>query len=118
MALIRQTRIHFVLAGAAGEWHTTHTFETVDKIDAGASVAARIVYAVIDICFTIDARVAWHAVACIRGESVDTNAAVLARIRVAFVDVFFAPFAAVAGRAMANELIDAVFAAATIDART
>lgn len=42
----------------------------------------------------------------------------LAWIRIAFVDVLFAPFPSVAGRTVANELIDAIFAATAIHART
>lgn len=118
MAPIRQTRIHFVLACAAGERHTAHAFETVYKIDARTAIATWIIYAVIDVRFAIDASVAGHAVARVRSEPVDTNTAMLTRIRIAFVDILLAPFATVAGRAMANKLIDAIFAAAAIDART
>lgn len=61
MAPIRQTRVHFGLARASGERDATHAFEAVDQVDAGATVAARILHAVIDVRFAIDAGVAGHA---------------------------------------------------------
>lgn len=67
-ALVRNARIHLHLTCLAGVWRLADTLETVDVIDAGASILTRPSLAVVDVGLAVDSREARRAGAAIAAE--------------------------------------------------
>lgn len=115
--LVRRAGIQLVLAVSAGVRQLANAFVIVHEVDAGATVLAGSVGAIVDVGLAVGAGITGQTLAAVAIQMILARSAVLARIRAALVDVRLASLAAVTGQTMADELIHSVLASAAVQAR-
>lgn len=66
----------------------TGAFVSIDQVNAGAPVLARLGETFIDLHGAVGPQVSWHALAGVSAQKVSAGGTVLARVRIAFVHLF------------------------------
>lgn len=109
VAWVGGTGIHFSLASLPIKWRVTNAEEIVDSVDAGATILAGAVDAVVNVDLAVLSSEAWLTDALVGAELVVAFAAMLARVGVTLINLFVARGTAPARRTVTDEPRDVIF---------
>ena len=109
VAWVWSTGIHFSFTGLPIKWRVADAEEIIYSVDAGASVLAGAVDAIVNVDLAVLTGEAWLTDTLVGAELVVAFAAVLTRVSVTLIDLFVTRSAAPARRTVTDEPRDVIF---------